>query len=125
MTIYTIGYLNTTRLNLKHKIQELNLVLVDIRLNPYSHFPFWNKNDLEDFFKEDYLHIKDLGNENYKGREIKIPNIDNGIKAIKEIYNRNKSCILMCVCSKYNLCHRKIIAEKVKEILCCEIEEIE
>lgn len=114
--IYTVGYQNITRKNLISKLAELNCILVDIRFSPYGFSPFWNKNELENVLGEKYVHIKELGNVNYKnGKQIEIDDLDEGMKRLEVLLEIHKNICLMCSCKNFPECHRSFLSREIKE----------
>jgi len=123
--IFTIGYQNITRKNLKHEIEQLDAALVDIRYVPFSRNPFWTLPQLQETFQDRYYHIKDFGNVNYKGGPFKILNLEKGMKSFLSILNKYKAIFLLCSCKNFEKCHRSLIAEEIKtqlEIPCQEFD---
>ena len=77
---------------------------------------------LSGIFENKYIHIKELGNVNYKGKEIKICDLDAGLSKIENLIN--KDIILLCSCKDYNKCHRKIISEEISKKFSVNAKEI-
>jgi uncharacterized protein (DUF488 family) len=113
MTIYTIGYTGRTPEQILGILNEHDATLLDIRYNPRSRVPHWNKGPLSRTFGERYLHVPALGNVNYKGtvEEISIADLPAGTEALRRFHEQNRNVVLMCVCADVSTCHRKVVAE--------------
>lgn len=123
--IYTLGYLNFLSSDFQKIVKDKDAYIVDIRFSNYSFMPFWTGNYLLRNFNNRYVHLKELGNKNYKNENLKIEIFDaeNGIKRIKKLLERN-DIILCCSCRDYSSCHRKIVSGIIKDKLGIETKEI-
>jgi len=122
--IFTVGYQNITRKELKSQIDERKAALVDIRYVPFSRNPFWTLDQLQEVFKPDYFHIKQLGNVNYKLRNsFKILDMESGINMLFPILEKYKNIFLLCSCKNLETCHRFLVAEEIKNKLKIEYKE--
>jgi len=103
--IYTIGYSGWKPEQLAAKVADLGALLVDVRFSPRSRAPQWTKKSLCELVgAENYLHCKDLGNENYKsGGPIKLHNPDAALDALRDV---QRPLILLCGCKDHTVCHR-------------------
>jgi len=91
--------------------------LVDVRYSTRSvNKPEWSADSLKESYGARYLWIKDLGNINYFGHgpiqiahpEIGIPRLMNGLK-------QGYTLILLCTCTRYEGCHRKVVIDLLLE----------
>jgi len=125
MKIYTAGYNAWSFYEFKTKVEELgNILICDIRYSPWSFNPFWTKRHLKKSFKNNYIHLKSLGNANYKkDRPIEILDIDKGSK--KLLGKVDGDFLLLCSCEDVGKCHRKVVADILQSMLenttSCEI----
>lgn len=121
--LYTIGYNNFSFFEFRDKIKSLNAIVIDVRYSPHSYSSFWNKEYMTNLLGDSYMYIKELGNKNYKDKnlEFDIEDLENGSKKITELLDIGINCILMCSCFDYNKCHRKLVAEYIREKTNCEI----
>ena len=124
MTIYTVGYSAWSFYEFKTKIEELgNILICDIRYSPKSFNPFWAKRYLRKVFKKQYIHLKNLGNVNYKkDKPIEILNMNKGCKEL--LSSLDGDCLLLCSCENIEKCHRKIVADVLStklSVFGCEI----
>jgi len=125
MKIYTAGYKNWSFYEFKTKVEELgNILICDIRYSPKSFHPFWTKKNLKKYFGKNYIHVKDLGNINYKkDKPIEIANADKGCKDLMS--KLDGDCLLLCACEDVEKCHRKLVAVTLQSMLInatnCEI----
>lgn len=120
--VYTLGYVGRTPQQLKQLTQDLGLIILDIRFSPRSRALQWTKKRLQEVLGMDrYIHVKALGNENYKnGGEIKLVNYEAGRRIIEGI---GRPVALMCGCKDYHTCHRATVAEALRRDG-FEVEEI-
>jgi uncharacterized protein (DUF488 family) len=122
--IYTAGYNAWSFYEFKAKTEELGKILVvDVRYSPKSFNPFWSKKNLKKYFGEHYIHIKNLGNVNYRnGKPIKIYNLDKGCKQLLNSLGKDyDDCLLLCACEDVEECHRKVIVKKLQLMTLCEV----
>ena len=115
-TIYTIGY---SRLNFDKLIRAVeadDLLLIDTRMSARSRVPQWNKGRLEKALGERYVHIRELGNLNYKNSEAGMVLFDpeSGIQQAAELLEK-QSVVLMCGCFDVEHCHRRLVAELLEQ----------
>ena len=57
-----------------------------------------------------YIHVRELGNVNYKGGPVEIEDLEAGLCKLRAILERGPA-ILMCMCSNLRRCHRKVAAD--------------
>jgi uncharacterized protein (DUF488 family) len=72
----------------------------------------WRKVYLKALLGEKYRHIPNLGNRTYKEDKISIQNLKLGIETILHLPS---NVVLMCSCEKTENCHRRIIAEELRQ----------
>lgn len=114
-TIYTIGYTGLKLSDLTVWMDAHNAVLVDTRLNAYSPNPDWKKHTLRRVFSDNYRHVQELGNINYKGGgDIALKDAAAGVDIVAQILPY-QPVLLLCTCSNVDTCHRKVAAEAVRE----------
>ena len=114
--IYTLGYSGWDYATLAAKIEELDAVLVDVRLSPRSRRPEWRQSMLQHRLRQRYVHIKEFGNLNYKGGPTRLLAFEQGRRKFEELLNHHPGpIILMCVCADYKRCHRKDIVAQLQE----------
>lgn len=110
--IYTIGYRILDNVSSLSRLAELTgAPIVDIRFNPFTSKEF-NRYRLGDQAKINgwsYYWIKELGNENYRGGNIRIHALHLGLKKMGVLIERHKSIVLMCCCESPLLCHRSTV----------------
>jgi len=135
MTLYTIGYEGLNQKEFLSYLKKYNIsVVADVRNLPLSRKKGFSKNALHDFLHSehiDYINFRDLGadkklrdqlkkNGNYElfFKEIRqsISNHKEQLNEIKEMLCDGKNVALLCFEKNYEVCHRKIVAEGVKEI---------
>ena len=118
MTIYTLGYSGWKFEEVDEALVRLDAVLVDVRMVPRSRWaPGWNAKTLEARLGEKYVWLKEFGNRNYKGtfEQIEIADFPAGEKRLREITNTGKAVVLLCGCRDVNVCHRKVLAERLSQ----------
>lgn len=117
--LYTIGYSGWTLDDLSGEIVErLDAMLIDIRMQPWSRRPEWQKRSLLDHFGAGrYLHDPRLGNSNYNNdKPIQLAAPDKAVGAIKAMLTK-WPIVLMCGCRDWHTCHRTVAAEYLAEQL--------
>jgi hypothetical protein len=96
-----------------------NAYLVDIRYSVKSlNKPEWSFGQLKERYGKRYLWIKDLGNVNYFNHgPIQIANALVGIPRLVKGVEQGYTLILLCTCTRYEGCHRKVVVELLQKIL--------
>ena len=111
--LYSFGYENKSFYDFKELVHDA--YIIDVRFMPNSYVAFWKQKFLQQDFKDDYVHIKELGNINYNNKkQIKINDIEVGTKKLLELLEK-KDCVMLCKCLDYNVCHQKVIGDYLKE----------
>ena len=110
--VYTLGYSGRQLDEIRAMVEEKEAILFDIRFSPRSRNPTWSEGNLRAAFGARYRHIRALGNANYRGHSIRIQDFDAGLRAITE---SGRPVILMCACKEYEHCHRRLVAERLRE----------
>lgn len=110
--IFTTGYTGKDINDLKPMLADLDAMLIDIRFAPYSQVMHWRKVYLKALLGEKYRHIPNLGNRTFKENKISIQNLKLGIETILHLPS---NVVLMCACEKMENCHRRIIAEELRQ----------
>jgi uncharacterized protein (DUF488 family) len=120
MLIYTIGYSGWKIEDVEAVLARLDAILVDVRMVPRSRWaPAWNSAVLAKRLGERYVWLREFGNKNYKGtfEQIEIADFTTGLKRLHELsglpFEGAKNVILMCGCRDVNICHRKVLAERL------------
>lgn len=105
--LYDLGYNDIKKADdLAVLAKALNAVVADVRFMPHTRNPEFSQKHLVEVLGENYVHIPELGNSNYKGEgDIQLVNADAGIEKIDSLL-ANKSVIVMCACWKRSDCHR-------------------
>lgn len=111
MEFYTTGYSGKEVADLKPMIESLDAILVDIRFAPYSRVLHWRKVYLKTLLGDRYRHVPNLGNRTYKENKITIQNLELGLETL---FSLKTDAVLMCACEKIETCHRKIIADELR-----------
>lgn len=112
--VYTIGYSGAKPQQIKALIDDLGAILIDIRLSPRSRVPYWNQAALVALVGPgNYIHLRALGNVNYKGGPIQIADFESGADVIKK---QVSPVVLMCACEKPDRCHRVIIGRQLASL---------
>lgn len=119
-TVYTIGYAGRKPDELKAIVEEHDAMLFDIRFSPFSRDPQWAGRALTALLKDRYVHVKALGNANYKnGGPITILDYPSGLTAI---LHSPRPVMLLCVCGNPSTCHRTTVAGMLREHGCTVTE---
>lgn len=135
ISLFTIGYEGRNiRTFTEELIQHGIGLLIDVREIPLSRKPGFSKSKLRESlekFNIRYIHTKELGSpENLRKKLYKDTNynyffegyrgyLKTKIETVRNLYwdaiVHEVSC-LMCMENDHSYCHRKIVAEKIKEI---------
>ncbi len=133
MQLSTIGYQGK---NIQFFVDLLKTAgvttIIDVRENPFSYKKGFSKNQLREALSDagvKYYHFKELGSPAWLRKEVKESkdmdyffkeyrkHLDKNIPAVEEIMNlmQNEHCCLMCYEADPEMCHRKIVVEKIME----------
>lgn len=86
--------------------KTLGATVADIRFQPDTRNPEFSRKHLAEILGDDYVHIGELGNANYKGNDgIKLVDTGKGIEKLHALL-AIKPVIIICACWKRNECHR-------------------
>ena len=114
MKIYTLGYSGWSVEAIKTFLESVNGVAVDVRMVPRSRVAAFNGTAFSRLLGERYYWLSDFGNVNYKsGGPITIADFDKGVERLGPLKNTGKAVVLMCGCPDVNVCHRKVLAERL------------
>jgi len=128
MVIYTIGYSGWKPDDLEKAVRDLGAVLVDVRMVPRTRWaPAFNTSALRERMGDSYVWLKAFGNVNFKGTfaEIQIADFDAGEKRLRELTASGRPVVLLCGCRDVNVCHRKVIAERLAALWQAEVVHLE
>jgi len=112
--IFTLGYADWKPGALKVLVDDLDALVVDVRISPRSRNPQWRQPYLERLLGQQYLHVREFGNVNYKGGPIEIVDPAKGLDRIREYLDAGIPIILMCVCRELATCHRLNVAHYIR-----------
>lgn len=120
-TLYTFGYAGVVLSDFARATKAREWLVIDTRMLPRSRRAEWNKKSLQQTLDEQYAHVQELGNVNYKsGSEIKLADEALGIKIIVDLL-KFRDVLLLCGCKEVDECHRKYIAELVQQQTGCAV----
>jgi len=109
--LYDLGYPEIKKLEkLISLVSTLDAVLVDVRFSPNSRDPQWREKAIEEKLAERYIHLKALGNKNYKEGPIEFVDLQGGLTTLANLL-QSKNVIIMCACWDRAICHRVKITE--------------
>ncbi len=113
---YDLGYNDLkTAEELTQVANALNAFVVDIRFMPHTRNPEFSNKHLREVLGENYVHVGELGNANYKGEgDIQLVNVESGMTILHGMLAM-KSVIIMCACWKRSDCHRLHVAREYKQ----------
>jgi hypothetical protein len=115
-TLYTYGYTGTSPLALKELAQQLDAVVLDIRLSPRSRNPEWTKARLSGLLGARYEHLQAWGNVNYKnGGPVVFKDVLAGVQRLRERLSAGP-VILLCACTHVANCHRLDAAQHAQMV---------
>jgi hypothetical protein len=126
--VYHVGY---NAYNSEQQVQSLmqdpKMLLIDTRLKPWSYKPQWSRDDkhvgphtilgLQSQWGRRYRYAgKYLGNLNYKGGDIDIPHLDEGVQVLVQCLQKGYKLLIICQCS-HDSCHRYKILRELKRVM--------
>ncbi len=114
-SLFTYGYQHGNHSDLESFV-DAGALIVDIRFSPFSRNPLWIKGALETRFGSRYLHLRELGNPNYRYPEngIALHRPEVGIPHLASLLSDQPVCLL-CVCPQVYECHRLVVSRMTKE----------
>jgi uncharacterized protein (DUF488 family) len=120
-TIYTAGYsrLREPR-RLLALLDELDALVIDVRLKPWTRFEGWSRKDREALFGARYRWIEAFGNDNYAGEGVRLHDPARGLAEVGPILE-SRSVILLCGCADPTHCHRSTVAARLAAATGCPI----
>jgi uncharacterized protein (DUF488 family) len=122
--IYTFGYAGRRAEDLERIVYEHHAMLVDIRFSPRSRAPEWSGAALCRRFGQDYLHLRALGNRNYRGEgPVELVDPAAAVEILRPILER-QPVILLCVCRDHRTCHRSDAARELAERLGAQVKHL-
>ena len=114
--VFTFGYQGHDRAALIPFLWENDGVLVDVRLSPGSRNPEWSNGQLVRDLGDRYVHVPSLGNVNFRsGGPIQLRDPEAGIRAVEKLAAKHGVVVVMCTCADYCTCHRRQVAELLRE----------
>jgi hypothetical protein len=114
LPIWTTGYAGwPSWIALNAAMKRDEPLLVDIRLNPWSDQPDYQREILEKRLGERYLSLPEWGNVNYKRGPIQIRDFQAGLRRLVAL-TPLRPVVLMCGCLSYGSCHRAEIARQLE-----------
>ena len=108
--IYTTGYGRRQPSEINELLDSLGAILVDIRFSTYGRpgFKGW---EMQRFFAGRYLHLKALGNADYKSGGMRIADYAAGLAALAAL---DRPALLLCACASPVGCHRTVVGEMLR-----------
>jgi len=134
MVFYTIGYQERNLDEFIKRLQDFGInILVDVREIPFSRKKGFSKTPLSSSLKEssiEYVHLKELGSPKTLREKVRLDGdyedffkkylayVRSQMTTIEKLHGiiSKKLCCIMCYERLPENCHRRIIAEKVKEV---------
>lgn len=121
--IYLTGYQGRKPETLQRLAEQLDAIVVDIRISPHSRVLGWDQKDLIKLLHANYMWVHSFGNENYNNDgPIEIVDFQEGVNRLKR--RRVNNYILLCVCSDAETCHRTVVGEFLKANTQQEVREV-
>lgn len=113
MAVHTLGYAASgSEQELARLMADPKMLLIDIRFLPVSRWrPQWRKAALSATYRQRYIHMRGLGNVNYKHREqgIQLLAPDVPLLQLSQLMKCGYSLVLLCACAGYERCHRQTV----------------
>lgn len=98
-------------------------VIADIRYHPYAsrfHAAF-SLRALSTIYTGRYQYIPGLGNVHYRPEDrakgIQLAHAEEGIATLAAMFRTTPHIILLCACSQYATCHRKLVVELLQQAM--------
>jgi hypothetical protein len=113
-TVSTLGYaaLGSAQVLEQRMEKDPKTLLIDIRFLPVSRWrPFWRKCALKARYGNRYIHLRGLGNVNYKHWEkgIQLYDPTTPLLLLRGYMQEGYSLILLCACQDPASCHRSTV----------------
>jgi hypothetical protein len=106
--LFTLGYagLDVRRLAVWTS-QNWPVMVLDVRLNPWSRDEQWRKRALVERFNVLYEHVPELGNRHYRdaSKPVVLKDPKRGLMMVRA-WLTNYRVVLLCGCPKWDACHR-------------------
>lgn len=106
--IYSFGYGGQKAAELTGWVRKHGAILVDVRFSPSSKDEQWRAKNLKDLLPDQYVHVQELGNENFRGTEIRIKDLSKGMMKVHGLLQR-APVVVMCACWNRATCHRTLV----------------
>lgn len=118
MTLYTLGYSGWRIEDIEKVLEDLDAIVVDVRMVPRSRAPMWNSGALARRFGDRYVWLREFGNRNYKGTvdNIEIIDFTAGEARLRMLAAGGRPVALLCGCPDASVCHRKVLAERLAQM---------
>ena len=115
--IYPVGYgMDGAGQYIEHLMAQSQMLLIDTRFSPKSHWPEWREGVLREKYGTRYRAAGAyLGNRNYQGGSIQIADIEEGLRGLHLYLDEGYDLILLCQCPDYSSCHRSVIVDQLRE----------
>lgn len=125
MRVITTAYTLVRPQDLADLAELGDALVVDIRLRARSWVPAYRGYALRRELGERYIHIPELGNVNYRDRDlpIEIADLEGGIAKLRAAANGHRAAVLLCGCRELETCHRRVVAEELSRRLGLEWAE--
>jgi ASCH domain len=115
-SVIPFGYSNGGVQEIERLMSLPDTFLVDIRYSPHSNWQAFNHPALQARFGKRYVHLRELGNVNYRSDQpIKLASPTVGIARLTKGLEQGRTLILMCGCREYETCHRKVVVDMLRE----------
>ena len=118
IVVFTWGYQGRQLSELEARIGELGIdKVVDVRGNPYSRNPAWQKENLEKFLGERYCWIGWLGDAHYaEGGDPRLRNAKRGMSEVDRLIAGGvRRLLLLCYERDWRVCHRNQVADMIAD----------
>ena len=112
-TIVGFGYQGKRPEELLRLTEELDAVVVDVRIKPFSRVRGWNSRELMALLGVRYQWCRDLGSENYRAAAdapVKLVDWQAGQSYLLGLLERT-NVILLCYEADESQCHRRLILD--------------
>jgi uncharacterized protein (DUF488 family) len=96
--LYTFGYSGRTPDELQTLVEQLDMMVADIRFSPRSRLPDWSGGRLQKLLGDRYRHLPTLGNRNYKGGPVEFVDLETGVVEVGQLLRQQPVILQRSFC---------------------------
>jgi hypothetical protein len=121
--IYPVGYsMDGAQQYIDQLMAQPQMLLIDTRFSPKSRWAAWREGALRAKYGTRYRWAGAyLGNMNFQGGPIQIADLEEGLRGLRLYLDEGYDLLLLCQCSDYYTCHRKVIVDQLRKRTSVEV----